>query len=230
MSFIAQIIVSLSFTAVANAKVNDLVDCSAAYYESTRKVQCQVTTCSAEFQTFLGSWEGPFVVNDPGTGSERDYRNQVTYSEDDCLKNIDSSHPGRGDEFIIGRQTDIFPKIVVNGKTLEDKIEFGLLITGKTADGTRFLRTINPRDKRSDYTLVKRDEATVTSIWSLFAPNAYCKDGQCFDLKFTTFDGQDMSYKGKKRDVRISMEVFKPGTQEKVFESQLASGYHILQK
>lgn len=216
----------------ANAKVGDKVDCSAAYYELQRKVTCEVVVCSAEYATFLGSWEGPFATTDQATGLKREYRNQVTYSENDCLTNVERGHQGEGDTFIIGRQVDIYPPVKVDGKiALNDKIVLGLLITGRNAAGKPFLRTINDSEKRSDYKLEMKDETTVTSIWSLFQKDGYCKDSKCYDIKVFTFDGRDMAYQqGHKRNVKITLEAYAPGTTNKVYESELASGHHVLRK
>ncbi len=226
------ILLSALVTSVSYAHIGDQVDCSSAYYDLSGRVTCEVVQCSKDYQTFLGSWEGPFTTVDKATGQKRTYRNQVTYSADDCLKNVEKTHAGFGDTFIIGRQTDIFPTLVVDGKEVApDKIELGLLITGRNSAGQPFLRTVNGSDKRTDYKLEKKDEQTITSVWSFFQKDGYCQDGKCYDIKIITSDGKDMSYtQGHKRDVKISLEAYEPGTQNKVYESELASGYHILRK
>jgi hypothetical protein len=216
-----------------HAQVGDKVDCSAAYYELNSRVTCEVVRCPEEYERFIGSWEGPFTTVDKTSGLKREYRNQVTYSTDDCLRNIDQKHSNLGDTLIIGRQIDIYPPLINEGKVISpDKIELGLLITGRNFAGNPFLRTVNTSDKRNDYTLIRKEETTVTSIWSLFQKNGYCNEkGSCYDIRILTNDGKDMSYtQGHKRNVKITLEAYVPGTGNKVFETELVSGFHILRK
>lgn len=219
------------------AKVSDVVDCSAAYQEFAVRVSCKVVTCDSKFSTFVGTWEGPFEAYNRDLKTFRPYRNQVKYSADECLQNIDPSHAGFGDSLIIGRRIDIYPAF----KNLPGKTEFGLLITGRHKDGLPFLKMINPKGETDqenetlvEYTLESQDEKTVTSVWSKSFKEAYkgqCPDGKtedcAYDLKFTVSDGKRMSdLKNDTRDVSVKMEMFLSTSGEKVNDSVTNCGYH----
>ena len=103
-------------------------DCSEAYGIPT---QCEQVACSEKYQTFLGTWSGPFEsysreLSTPTEAVFRPYQNEITYAESDCLKNILA-----GDTFIIGRRTDVYPEF----RGLAAHITYGSLITGRKSDG-----------------------------------------------------------------------------------------------
>src|SRR5665213_1990399 len=83
------------------------VDCSDA--NAGKPAQCIRIPCDAKYQTFLGTWKGPFhayvrELSKNGTTVFRPYENTTTYAATDCLKNSDS-----GETFIIGHMTNVYP-------------------------------------------------------------------------------------------------------------------------
>ena len=226
----------------AFASVGDSVDCSSAYQDLANPVACKVIICDAKYETFLGTWEGPFEAYDRGAKLYRPLRNQVKYSADECLENVENGHAGFGDTFIVGRRTDIYPAY----KALKGKTEMGLLVTGKHKDGSPFLKTISPLSENGDpretfveYQLEMQDQATVTSVWSSTFKHAYednCGDEASkktcsYDLKFTVTDGKRMSdLQQDTRDVTVKMEMFLSSNGEKVMEQITNRGYHAKRK
>jgi len=226
------------FSLPAFASVGDLVDCSSAYQDLAEPVSCKVIVCDKKYESFLGTWEGPFEAYDQKANLYRPLRNQVKYSEDECLENIEADHAGYGDTFIIGRKIDIYPPF----KELKGKTDISLLVTGKHKNGEPFLRTISPLSERTDpqesfveYQLETQDSKTSTSVWSVIFKNSYedhCgekeSDKVCkYDLKFTVTDGRRMSdLKTDTRDVTVKMEMFLSPTGEKVMEKITNRGHH----
>lgn len=91
----------------------------------------------------------------------------------------------------------------VPGDVLERSLTNGLLITGKKADDSPFLRTVD-EDGYNDYTLVYQNAAANLSIWELHIPAA----GDNPEMTFTTVDGQDFSVTtAHKRNVTVTMKV-----------------------
>lgn len=190
---------------------SDSIDCSEAY--GGTKATCIRVVCDEKYQSFLGTWSGPFQAYVRETSAFRPYQNVVTYSEVDCLQNTET-----GDKFIIGRRTDNFPAF--NG--LAAKIEKALLITGKRKDGTPFLRTIDD-EGTFDYQLIYQNKPANLSIWGFTVPASQNSP----ELRFTVIDGQDFSETSvHKRNVTVSMSVG-PQTAP-VWEGVVGSGYHSL--
>lgn len=209
------------------------VDCSEAYGKPS---QCVKIACAEKYQSFLGTWEGPFKAFDQEIGEFRPYANKVTYSEQDCLKNIET-----GDEFIIGRRTDVYPAY----KGLQEKREEGLLITGKKNGHSDqpFLRTVSyickgVVERIDDYTLVFKNVPTDTSVWQLNFPasngsparTVQCKGGKTInlpatqansDMLFTTIDGRDMTAPEGVHKRLVSVTLAVPG-----WEGVVVIGYH----
>ena len=89
------VVIFLGLPAVFAAEV----DCSETYGKPSKCVQ---VACSEKYKSFIGTWEGPFQAFDQSINGFRPNANRISYSENDCLKNIETS-----DEFIIGRKIDI---------------------------------------------------------------------------------------------------------------------------
>jgi hypothetical protein len=194
------------------------LDCSEAY--GKKDVLCERIICDAKYAAFVGKWTGPFSayvreLSGKGPGVYRPFQNTVTYSESDCLRRIDN-----GDVFIIGRRTDSYPAF----KKLPAKVIKGLLITGKRADGTPFLRTVD-EDGVNDYKLEYQNKPANVSAWSLAVPAT----GESPEMRFSTIDAQDFSAaKAHKRNVTVTMSVGPAGAP--YWEGVVSSGYHVLKK
>lgn len=173
------------------------VDCSAAY--GGQPTTCEQVPCDQRYSTFLGTWSGQFwsYERKKSTDSKsvyRPYRNSVAYSASDCLKD-----PKTGDIFIMGHQTDDYPVF----QDLPAKTTKGLLITGRKADGSPFLRTVG-QEGSYDYALVYRNTAAKLAIWKLTVPGS----GSNPPMTFTTIDGKDFTVpNGETRDVTVTMAV-----------------------
>lgn len=222
--------------------VGDSVDCSSAYQELSSRIACKVIACEVKFQEFIGTWEGPFEAFDRGANIYRPLRNQVRYMPDDCLENVDSSHAGFGDKFIIGRKTDIYPPF----KELKGKTDIGgLLVTGRHLNGSRFLRTVSPLDERTtpeesfvEYNEDKENKDPNVSVWWKLFKKAY--QGACpephsnekcdYDMKFIVTDGKQSANNEDTRHVSVKMEMFLASTKQKVMEQVTNRGYHTKQK
>ncbi|MCM2281091.1 MAG: hypothetical protein NDI61_04520 [Bdellovibrionaceae bacterium] len=129
---IAAVAAILACHTVSAAKI----DCSEVYKASAT---CERVACDEKYQSFIGTWSGPFQAYSQELSTQkksvyRGFQNTITYSEADCLKNVDN-----GDVFIVGRRTDAYAPI----ENLPAKTETGLLITGKKKDGSPFLRTVD---------------------------------------------------------------------------------------
>lgn len=189
------------------------VDCSAEYGQAS---SCEKIPCGAIYSDFIGTWSGQFYAyeRDKSKGGKpvyRPYRNTISYSQDDCLKNATT-----GDSFIVGHQTDDYPAF----EELPARTSNGLLITGKKADGTSFLRTVN-KEGRHDFEMVYRNSAAKLVIWKLDIPSA---DGKP-PTSITTIDGRDYSAATKdSRDVIVTMTVGPPDAP--YWEGVIAHGTH----
>lgn len=208
---------SLAFAAHAQstkpATAADGADCSAAYGGS--QASCEQVPCGDLYSTFLGTWSGQFSAYEQkksvgGKTVFRPYRNTVTYTEADCLKNT-----GNGDTFIVGHLTDDYPAF----EDLPAKTDHGLLITGRKGDGTPFLRTVGSQGSY-DYALVYRNTAAKLAIWKLSIPAS----GGNPAMTFTTIDGRDESASTETRDVTITMSI--GPADAPMFESVIAYGSH----
>ena len=214
MNIFAQVI-SLLIASVSLAAPGAQVDCTEAY--GGKRSNCVVIKCDAKYSEFLGKWTGPFssYVRELSMGTQtvfRPFQNAIAYSENDCLKNQDN-----GDTFIIGRRTDTYPAF----RTLPARSANGLLITGKKADGTPFLRTVD-EDGTNAYTLIYQNIAASMSVWSLLIP----ANGKNPEMRFTAIDGKDFSEtENHKRNVTVTMSVG-PATAP-YWEGVVSSGFHI---
>ena len=171
------------------------VDCSAVYGAAA---SCAEVPCGPIYGVFLGTWSGQFWAYERKKSTQTDtvyrpYRNNVAYTQSDCLKNT-----GNGDVFVVGHQTDDYPAF----QGLPAKTDKGLLITGRKADGTPFLRTVGA-EGRYDYALVYRNPAAKFAVWQLSIPAA----GGNPPMTFTTIDGRDFGAAGETRDVTVTLTV-----------------------
>jgi hypothetical protein len=200
------------------ARGQDQIDCSEAY--SKTKAVCIRVTCDEKYKTFIGTWNGPFESYSRELSTEekevfRPFDNTVTYSESDCWQSVEN-----GDTFIIGRRIDEYPAF----STLPAKKETGLLITGKHADGSPFLRTVGP-EGTYDYVLVYQHKPANMSVWSLTIPAS--TEGP--EMTFTTIDAQDFTNStAHKRNVVVTMSV---GPMDRpAWQGVVSKGYHSLRK
>lgn len=172
-------------------------DCSAAY--TGTQASCLHVRCTAKYAKFLGTWKGEFHAyvrkqSSPGHAVFRLYYESVVYAADDCLRNL-----ANGDTFIVGHEIDRYPAF----GTLPSKVEKNLLITGRHADGTPYLRTVGG-EGTYDYKLAFQDTAAGLSIWRLHLPAA---NGQP-PMAFTTIDGRDVAARPThRREVTVTMQV-----------------------
>ncbi len=188
------------------------VDCSAVY---GKPASCEQVPCGPIYSTFLGTWSGQFWAYERKKSTQADavyrpYRNTVAYSEGDCLKNGQN-----GEVFIVGHQTDDYAAF----QDLPAKTDKGLLVTGRKADGTPFLRTIGSEGSY-DYSLVYRNPAAKFAVWRLSIPAA----GNNPAMTFTTIDGRDFGAAGETRDVTVTLTVGPAETP--YWEGVIAHGSH----
>jgi hypothetical protein len=199
------------------AKTAASVDCSAEY--GGQAASCVQVPCSDLYSTFLGTWSGKFEAYERkksvgGKTVFRPYQNTITYTQADCLKNT-----GNGDSFIVGHQTDDYPVF----EDLPAKTSKGLLITGRKADGSPFLRTVGAQGSY-DYALVYRNPAAKLAVWKLDIPAS----GGNPAMSFTTVDGKDFTASsGETRDVTVTMSVGPDDAP--MFQSVIAYGSHTKQ-
>jgi hypothetical protein len=193
------------------------VDCTEAYSTPS---QCEIVACLPKYKEFIGNWSGPFLAYDRELSTEektifRPFQNKVSYSESDCLKNKEN-----GDVFIIGRRVDQYPAFM---DAPEKKVR-GLLITGRTKEGTPFLRTID-NEGINNYEPVYQNSAANLSVWKLTVPASENSP----EMEFTTIDGKDFNENlTHKRNVTVTMRV---GPASKpLWEGVIAKGYHSLSK
>jgi hypothetical protein len=141
----------------------------------------------------------------------RPYRDVVVYAVGHCLKNV-----ATGDTFVVGHRVDRYPAF----GTLTAKVDKGLLVFGRKADDTPFMRTVD-EGRRYDYTLAYRNAAASLSVWSLHLPAA---NGQP-EMTFTTIDGRDFSARpARRRNVTVTMAV--GPAQTSYWQGVLAYGSH----
>lgn len=220
MKFILVTLLALSSLLSSVSAIATSVDCSEAYGKST---QCEQITCNDKYKTFIGKWSGPFqsYTRELSTQEKtvfRPYQNEITYSENDCLKNVTN-----GDTFIIGRKTDIYPAF----QGLPQKESKGMLITGRKVDGSPFLKTFDDENGFNEYNLVYQNNAANLSIWELTIPAS--ADGKSPEMRFTTIDGQDFQEEVlHKRNVTVTMSI--GSKQNPLWEGLIVKGFHSLQK
>jgi hypothetical protein len=194
------------------------VNCSAAY--GGRASTCVPVPCSALYQTFIGTWSGLFhayvrQLSSPGDSVYRPYHNVITYRAKDCLKNTRT-----GETFIMGYQTDRYPAF----RGLAAKVSKGLLITGREADGTAFLRTVS-HGQISDWSLAFRDAALKLVIWK-FRVQASADNPS---MTYTIIDQRDfITAIPHTRDVTVVLTVGSGTTS--YWSGAIAYGSHSLQR
>jgi hypothetical protein len=195
------------------------VDCSDAY--AGKSAQCTRVTCDAKYQTFLGTWTGPFhayvrELSKNGNTVFRPYENTTAYAATDCLKNSDS-----GETFIIGHMTDVYPEF----SGLVGHTEHSLLITGTSSDGSPFLRIADEKKRLSTYKLEYQNKAASLAIWTLLIPGHDSSP----DMAYSTIDGRDFTAEGsERRNVTITLRV---GTKAQAyFDDIIGYGFHVRQK
>jgi hypothetical protein len=175
------------------------VNCSKDYGASI--ATCKRIPCSALYRSFLGTWSGEFraYVRSQSTDKEnvyRPYHEVVSYAPSDCLWNL-KTH----DSFIVGHQTETYPAF--NG--LPAKVERNLLITGRQANGTPFLR-VTAGGHTYDYELRYKNSAAQLTVWELALP---ANRGQP-QMTFTTVDGRDFAAPADTRSVTVTLTVGPP--------------------
>lgn len=206
-------------------------DCRGAFADEPA-ARCRRIECPERYASFVGTWTGPFEayvreLSNQETAVYRPYDNTVTYEAADCRQREDS-----GDVFIVGHQTDVYPAF----KGLEGHTETSLLITGRHADGTRFLRTVGGEGTH-DYQLVEQDESRGLSHWRLEipaqtqpCPTTEDPDAVCQASPPMTFDLLDSDSEGtqpgvRSRDVTITMIVGSP--EQPFWQGTLVRGHHV---
>ena len=140
------------------------VDC-AEVHGGKAAATCEVVPCGPTFEPFLGEWRGPFEeyvqgLSKPDAPVLRPYDDRIRYAAQDCLRERAS-----GDVFIVGRREDRYPAFGM----LAAKVARGLLVSGRHADGSAFLRTVDEEGVH-DYALESRDAATQSATWRLDVP------------------------------------------------------------
>ena len=220
MAAVAAGMLICSITHAATSSPNGIatktgVDCSAAY--PGKHADCVQVACGTTYKPFLGTWHGKFHAyvreqSSPGHAVFRPYDESVAYGNEDCLRNA-----ANGDTFIVGHETSRYPAF---GK-LPVKVEKDLLITGRHADGTPYLRTVRS-DGIYDYRLTFQDKPAGLSIWSLRLPAA---NGQP-PMTFTTIDMRDLDARSQpRRNVTVTMQV--GSTQAPYWQGVIAYGWHV---
>lgn len=204
-------------TPVHAGPANPASECGGAY--PGKSATCVRVACDAKYRAFLGTWSGKFHAyvrkqSSPGHAVFRPYDQSIAYGANDCLRNTDN-----GDVFIVGHATNRYAAF---GK-LPAKTETNLLITGRHADGTPFLRTVRS-EGTYDYKLAFQDKAASLSIWRLALPAAH---GQP-PMTFTIVDGRDFNAPSRhRRNVTVTMQVG-PG-KTPYWRGVIAYGWHARQ-
>lgn len=194
------------------------VDCSDAY--GGKPARCVRVPCDSKYQTFLGTWKGPFhaYVRELSKGGKtvfRPYENTTEYSAADCLKNADA-----GETFIIGHMTDAYPEF----SGLRAHTEHSLLITGTASDGSVFLRIVDDKKGLSTYHMEYQNKAASLAVWTLRVPGHDSSP----DMLYSTIDGRDLSAEGTdRRNVTITLRV---GPENQAyFDGVVGYGFHVRQ-
>jgi hypothetical protein len=194
------------------------VDCSEAY--GGKPAQCVRVACDAKYQTFLGTWKGPFhayvkELSKDGKTVFRPYENITVYSAADCLKNSDA-----GETFIIGHMTDTYPEF----SGLAAHTEHSLLITGTSSDGSSFLRIVDEKQRLSTYIQEYQNKPALLAVWTLLIP---ARDSSP-EMLYSTLDGRDLTAEGiDRRNVVITLRVGPKG--QAYFDGVVGYGFHVRQ-
>jgi hypothetical protein len=194
------------------------VNCSEAY--GGKPAQCIRVVCDAKFQTFLGTWKGPFhayvkELSKDGKPVFRPYDNTTVYKAEDCLKNSDT-----GETFVIGHMSDTYPEF----SGLPAHSDRSLLITGSSSDGSPFLRIVDEKKRLSDYKQEYFNKPAVLAVWTLLVP----AHDSSPEMLYSTIDGRDLTAEGvDRRNVTITLRVGPKG--QSYFDSIVAYGFHVRQ-
>jgi hypothetical protein len=194
------------------------VDCSDAY--GGKPTQCARVACEAKYQSFLGTWKGPFhayvrELSKDGKTVFRPYENTTAYSAADCLKNADAN-----ETLMIGHMTDVYPEF----SGLTGHAEHSLLITGTAADGSPFLRIIDQKKRLSTYQLEYQNKPASIAIWTLLIPGHDSSP----EMLYSTIDARDLTAEGSdRRNVTITLRVGPKG--QAYFDGLVGYGFHVRQ-
>jgi hypothetical protein len=195
------------------------VDCSDAY--GGKAAQCVRVPCDSKYQTFLGTWKGPFhayvrELSKDGKSVFRPYDNTTVYAAADCLKNADA-----GETFIVGHMTDIYPEF----SGLAGHTEHSLLVTGTSTDGSPFLRVVDEKKRLSNYQMEYQNKAAALAVWTLLIPGHDSSP----DMLYSTVDGRDLTAEGiDRRNVTITLRVGPKG--QAYFDGVIGYGFHVRQQ
>jgi hypothetical protein len=195
------------------------VDCSHAY--GGKPIQCVRVACDAKYQTFLGTWKGPFhayvkELSKDGKMVFRPYENTTVYAAADCFKN-----PEAGEILIIGHMTDTYPEFL----GLAAHVEHSLLITGSSSDGSSFLRIVDAKQRLSTYQMEYQNTAAGLAVWTLLIP----AHESLPEMLYSTIDGRDMTAEGMdRRNVTITLRVGPKG--QAYFDGIVGYGFHVRQQ
>jgi hypothetical protein len=194
------------------------VDCSEAY--GGKPTQCVRVACDAKYQTFLGTWKGPFhayvkELSKDGNTVFRPYENTTVHAAADCLKN-----PNAGETIIIGRMTDVYPEF----SGLAAHTEHSLLITGTSPDGSPFLRIVDEKQRLSTYKQEYQNKPALLAVWTLLIP----AHDSSPEMLYSTIDGRDLTAEGiDRRNVVITLRVGPKG--QAYFDGVVGYGFHVRQ-
>jgi hypothetical protein len=203
--------------AAAAAAAAETVDCSDIYGKAA---QCVRLPCDAKYQTFLGTWKGPFhayvrELSKDGKTVFRPYDNTTTYKAEDCLKSMDT-----GETFIVGHMSDTYPEF----SGLPAHSDHSLLITGTSSDGGPFLRIVDEKKRISSYQIEYQNKAAGLAIWTLLV----AAHDSAPEMLYSTIDGRDLTVEGMdRRNVTITLRVG-PKAQA-YFEGIVGYGFHVRQ-
>jgi hypothetical protein len=194
------------------------MNCSDAY--GGKPAQCIRVACDAKYQTFLGTWKGPFhayvkELSKDGKPVFRPYENTTVHAAADCLKN-----PAAGEIFIIGHMTDVYPAF----SGLAGHTEHSLLITGTSSDGSPFLRVVDEKQRLSTYRQEYQNKAALLAVWTLLIPGHDSSP----EMLYSTIDGRDLTAEGiDRRNVIITLRV---GPKDQTyFDGVVGYGFHVRQ-
>ncbi len=191
---IAPLILSVALAAAAPVGSSD---CSAAYGGGAES--CEIVACSDAYKPFLGVWSGRFwaYVKERSTADRpfyRPYEDTVTYGASDCLRNTQN-----GDTFIAGHVVDTYPAF---GGLPAQRVT-SLLVTGRSADGSLFLRIVG-KEGTYKYKSVYRNAAAGLAIWELDIPPSASSPA----MTYTTIDQKDVASQQKAtRSVTVTLTV-----------------------
>jgi hypothetical protein len=194
------------------------VNCADAY--GGKPAQCIQVACDAKYQTFLGTWKGPFhayvkELSKDGKPVFRPYENTTVHAAADCLKN-----PAAGEMFIIGHMTDVYPEF----SGLAAYTEHSLLITGTSSGGSPFLRVVDEKQRLSTYRQEYQNKAALLAVWTLLIPGHDSSP----EMMYSTVDGRDLTAEGiDRRNVIITLRV---GPKDQAyFDGVVGYGFHVRQ-